>query len=147
LQKFGGINDFVTRYGDIGEDEFEQESVTITQRLLMLNGELVREQGDANPLLNSTSHINMFSRSNEEAIENVYLCVLNRFPDAEEIAIYADRLKMKASDQGEPKDSNRQADQQPVVGLTNPQATDQRQKALEDLFWVLTNSSEFSWNH
>lgn len=147
LQKFGGINDFVTRYGDIGEDEFEQESVTITQRLLMLNGELVREHGDANPLLNSTSHINLFSRSDAEAIENVYLCALNRYPDADEIAIYTDRLQMKASDNGEPRENNQQADQQQVVGLTNPQATDQRQKALEDLFWVLTNSSEFSWNH
>ncbi len=147
LQKFGGINDFVTRYGDIGEDEFEQESVTITQRLLMLNGELVREQGDANPLLNSTSHINLFSRSDAEAIENVYLCVLNRFPDAEEVAIYTDRLQMNTSDSRNPKGGNAQGDQQQVVGLTNPQATDQRQKALEDLFWVLTNSSEFSWNH
>lgn len=147
LQKFGGINDFVTRYGDIGEDEFEQESVTITQRLLMLNGDLVREQGDANPLLNSTSHINMFSRSDAEAIENVYLCVLNRFPDAEEIAIYTDRLQMNAADSVDPKAGNGQADQKQVVGLTNPQATNQRQKALEDLFWVLTNSSEFSWNH
>lgn len=147
VQKFGGINDFVTRYGDIGEDEFEQESVTITQRLLMLNGDLVREHGDANPLLNSTSHINLFSRSDEEAIENVYLCVLNRFPDAEEIAIYTDRLQMNASDERDPKEQIPQADQQQVVGLTNPQATDQREKALEDLFWVLTNSSEFSWNH
>lgn len=137
LQKFGGINDFVTRYGDIGEDEFEQDSITITQRLLMLNGDLVREHGDSNPILNSTSHINLFSRSAAEAIENVYLCVLNRLPDEEEIAIYTDRLQ---------KD-NQQIDPQRVNGLTNPQATGEREQVLADLFWVLTNSSEFSWNH
>ncbi|HBJ34782.1 MAG TPA: hypothetical protein DDZ51_08470 [Planctomycetaceae bacterium] len=147
LQKFGGMNDFVTRYGDIGEDEFEQESVTITQRLLMLNGELVREHGESNPLLNSTSHINMFSRSDAEAIENIYLCVLNRLPDPEEAAIYSDRLQGSVSDSQDPKARLRQVARQKVVGLTNPQARRPREKFLEDMFWVLTNSSEFSWNH
>lgn len=147
LQKFGGINDFVTRYGDIGEDEFEQEPVTITQRLLMLNGDLVREHGDSNPVQNSTSHINLFSRSDAEAIENVYLCVLNRFPDAEEIAIYTDRLLMNAAEKPDQNDSEAKVEQQQGIGLTNPQATREREKTLEDLFWVLSNSSEFSWNH
>lgn len=147
LQKFGGINDFVTRYGDIGEDEFEQESVTITQRLLMLNGDLVREHGDGNPVLNSTSHINMFSRSDAEAIENIYICVLNRFPDAEETAIYTDRLRLDASQSQDSANESPIAEDQQNIGLTNPQATSQREKALEDLFWVLANSSEFSWNH
>lgn len=150
LQKYGGMNDFVTRYGDIGEDEFEQESVTITQRLLMLNGDLVREHGDSNPVLNSTSHINLFSRSDAEAIENVYLCVLNRFPDAEEIAIYNDRLQSDAPAKDEKdgeKNVDRKVEQQKLRRLTNPQSTREREKMLEDLFWVLTNSSEFSWNH
>lgn len=147
LQKFGAVNDFVTRYGDIGEDEFEQESITITQRLLMLNGELVREYGESNPLLNSTSHINLFSRSDAEAIENIYLCVLNRFPDPEEVAIYTDRLNLAGAAANESDDAERSAAKPAKVGLFNRQASRQREQALEDLFWVLTNSSEFSWNH
>jgi len=136
LQKFGGINDFVTRYGDIGEDEFDQESVTITQRLLLLNGELVREYGKSDPLLNATAHINRFARSGEEAITVVYLCVLNREPDADELALYRERLEP------DPEQNKR-----PVSGLRNPLATDHRERLIEDLFWVLVNSSEFSWNH
>jgi len=136
LQKFGGINDFVTRYGDIGEDEFDQESVTITQRLLLLNGELVREYGKADPLLNATSHINRFARSNEEAITVVYLCALNRQPDAEELALYRERM-----------DSDPEQNKRPIRGLRNSLATDHREQVIEDLFWVLVNSSEFSWNH
>lgn len=143
LQKFGGINDFVTRYGDIGEDEFEQESITITQRLLMLNGNLVREYGQSNPLLNSTSHINLFSRTDAESIENLFLCVLNRFPDKEELEIYIDRLRPDDPKSDHPKRARRGR----VKGLTNPFASGQREKGLEDLFWVLVNSSEFSWNH
>jgi hypothetical protein len=133
LMKLGGINDFVQRYGDIGEDEFDQETVTITQRLLMLNGKLVREYGEANPLLNASSHINMFSRSNAEAIENTYLCVLNRYPDAQEQQRYVTRLD----------DRPRRA----THALRNATATKPRQRAIEDLFWVLVNSSEFAWNH
>ncbi|MGB0759181.1 MAG: hypothetical protein ACPGPS_06580, partial [Rubripirellula sp.] len=43
LQTMAGTNDFVTQYGDIGEDEFNSDSITITQRLLMMNGKLLRE--------------------------------------------------------------------------------------------------------
>jgi hypothetical protein len=143
LQKFGGMNDFVTRYGDIGEDEFDQETVTITQRLLMLNGELVQEYGKGDPLLNATTHINLFARSDTEAIDNVYLCALNRYPSPEEKSAFVDRLES-------PKNTDdSDANVEPVrkVGLINPQARGDRERLIEDLFWVLANSSEFSWNH
>ncbi len=119
LMKFGGVNDFVTRYGDIGEDELNQDNVTITQRLIMLNGELVREYGSANPALNATSHISMFSRNDEDIVETTYLCVLNRFPDDDEKLIFVKRL-------ADSKD---------------------RVATIEDLYWVLLNSSELAWNH
>ena len=119
LMKFGGVNDFVTRYGDTGEDELDQENVTITQRLIMLNGELVGEYSDENPLFNSSSHILMFAQNDEDAIAATYLCVLNRLPDNEEKQIYKQRLT---------------------------DATD-RNAVVVDLFWVLLNSSELAWNH
>lgn len=145
LQKFGGMNDFVTRYGDIGEDEFDQETVTITQRLLMLNGELVQEYGKGDPLLNATTHINLFARSDAQAIDNVYLCVLNRYPSPEEKTVFVDRLESSRKTEDDAPD----ASGEPVtkVGLINPLARGDRERSIEDLFWVLANSSEFSWNH
>jgi hypothetical protein len=133
FQKFIGINDFLARYGDVGEDEFDHQSATITQRLLMLNGELVREQGRQEGLLNATSHVNLFSTSDRLAIENLYLCVLNRPPDADESEAFLRRLNAGDSggDGGGAADSDRP----------------QRLRLMEDLFWVLVNSSEFAWNH
>lgn len=119
LMKLGGINDFVARYGDIGEDEFDQDNVTITQRLIMLNGNLVKESIEHNPVLNSSAHILMFSNDDRQAIENTYLCVLNRLPDEEELAAFTKRLA---------ESKNREA-------------------TIVDLFWVLLNCSELAWNH
>lgn len=41
LEAFGSKQDYLQRFGDRGEDEFVSEAVTITQRLVMINGELV----------------------------------------------------------------------------------------------------------
>ncbi len=119
LQRFGGINDFVKRYGDIGEDEFSKDSATITQRLVMLNGKMLREIVNGNPILNASAHINMFAKDDAHAVDIVYLSVLNRYPAAEERTHFINRLG----------DGNGRA------------------KAIEDLMWVLLNSSELSWNH
>lgn len=133
FQKFIGINDFLARYGDVGEDEFDHQSATITQRLLMLNGELVREQGRQEGLLNATSHVNLFSTSDRLAIENLYLCVLNRRPDADESEAFLRRLN----------DVDGGGDGVRGTDSDRPQ----RLRLMEDLFWVLVNSSEFAWNH
>ncbi|XZE53145.1 DUF1553 domain-containing protein [Planctomycetaceae bacterium SH139] len=116
---FGTENDFVTRYGDTGEDEFKQENVTVTQRLLMMNGEMVRERTAENPILNASSHIRMFSPDDAKAVEAVYLAVLNRYPSAVESRHFLDRMD----------------------------ASENRQQAVEDIYWVLLNSSELAWNH
>ncbi len=44
LVTYTGRNDFVRRYGDTGEDEFDSRGGTIPQRLLLSNGEIVRER-------------------------------------------------------------------------------------------------------
>lgn len=119
LIAFGVENDFVTRYGDTGEDEFDQDSITITQRLLMMNGDLVRERTENNPILNASSHISMFAQSDEDAIDAVYLAVLNRMPSSTENTHFTKRFT----------------------------ETNNRQQAVEDLYWVLLNSSELTWNH
>ena len=119
LQQFIGSNDFVQKYGDVGEDEFKTESVTITQRLLMMNGELLSEMVDANPVMNSSSHIDMFARESGQAVETLFLAALNRYPTSEEKSYFTARLEQ----------------------------ADQRGEAIQDLLWVLLNSSELAWNH
>lgn len=116
---YGSENDFVVRYGDTGEDEFQQDNITITQRLLMMNGKMVRERIERNPVLNATSHIDMFSKDDKTAIDSVYLTVLNRFPSQGESQHYIDRI----------------------------QKVGKRGDVLEDAYWVLMNGSELAWNH
>ena len=119
LQTLTGTNDFVTQYGDIGEDEFTTDSVTITQRLLMMNGEMIREIVDSNPVLNTSAHIGMFAADDPMAVETAYLCALNRYPSEAEKSHFVER----------------------IAGATD------RTEAIEDLVWVLLNSSELAWNH
>ena len=118
---------FVQRYGDIGEDEFTAHPGTITQRLLMMNGSLVSNRTSNNPVFNAVTRIAMLAPDDERAIEIAYLAVLTRHPTAAESKHF--QLSI-----GTAKDGNRQ------------NRVDRRQ-ALEDLYWVLINSSEFSWNH
>jgi hypothetical protein len=121
LVKFGQTQQFVQRYGDFGSDEFTDRPTTIPQRLLMMNGELVKERTQPNPLLNASTRIAMLAPSDEAAVEAAFLAAFTRRPTADELAHFAPQL---AGKQGEP-----------------------RQQAMEDLYWALVNSSEFSWNH
>lgn len=119
LQTLAGTSDFVKQYGDMGEDEFNSDSVTITQRLLMMNGNMLGELVNSNPILNTSAHVGMFARDNQHLVETVYLCTLNRYPSDKEREHFVTRLD----------------------GAEN------RSEAIEDLVWVLLNSSELAWNH
>lgn len=119
LQMFGGRNDFLERYGDLGEDEFRGEAITLTQRLTLLNGELVDESSAWNPILNATSHAAMFAGDDASAVRALYLSVLNRPPTDVERDHF----------------------------VTQIQDADDREEAFVDVVWVLFNSSEFAWNH
>lgn len=119
LVTFGNVNDFVQRYGDMGDDEFTTDSVTITQRLMMMNGKVVRDLVNSNPVLNVTAHAAMFAGDDSEIIETVYLAMLNRYPTDAEAEHFGNRFS----------------------------ETKNKRKACEDLAWVLANSSEMAWNH
>lgn len=118
LQKYGSTNDFVGRYGDMGEDEFTTESVTITQRLLVLNGKMMREMVRQGPMA-ATSHIKMFAEDEKQAVQNAYLSTLNRYPNEQELEHFVAHLENSKN----------------------------RGKAIEDMFWSLLNSTELAWNH
>jgi hypothetical protein len=121
LLQFAQVNDFVERYGDMGEDEFEDRGGTIPQRLLLMNGDLVNERIGDNPLTSAATHVSMFAESDEQAVETVYLSVLTRRPSQRELDHFLKRFEL-SEDGG-------------------------KREVVEDLYWVLLNSTEFSWNH
>lgn len=114
------VGDFVKRYGDTGEDEFDDRGGTIPQRLVMLNGNLVKERSKDGPM-NSATRIAQQVRDDAKAIESVFLVVFSRRPTADEQEHFVARL-------GDSPEAN-------------------RIQKLEDIYWSLLNSTEFSWNH
>lgn len=121
LDRFGTVNDFTKEYGDRGEDEFNSQSITIPQRLLMMNGRFLRDRISNNPVTNAGNHIAMFSTTNEQAIEVAFLSVLNRQPTKLEKEKFTEALS----------DTTRQT----------------RWMAIGGIYYVLLNSTEFLWNH
>ncbi len=117
---YNGRNDFVRRYGDTGEDEFDVRAGTIPQRLLMMNGKIVRDRIE-DGLFPASSNLARLAPDDRQAVEAAYLVVLTRRPTDEELGHFVGRL----------------------AGSTG----DDRKHRIADLFWTLINSTEFSWNH
>jgi hypothetical protein len=120
LRRFGETRDFVKRYGDPGEEEFAGESGTIPQRLLMMNGKLVRERTEPNPIMNASTRLAKYSPSDETAVKAAFLASLGRYPEASELGHF--------------------------TGLLAGRKGNERDRALTDLCWTLINTTEFSWN-
>ena len=114
------VSEFVKRYGDTGEDEFEDRGGTIPQRLVMLNGDLVKERTKDDVFFNAATRIAQQVRDDEKAIESAFLVALTRLPTD----IERDHF---------------------VKQLTDSEGS--RAEAMEDVFWSLLNSTEFCWNH
>ncbi len=68
IARFGQQNEFVTRYGDSGEDEFDGRAGTIPQRLLMMNGVMVREKIKESPF-NASTRIAWMAPDDPRAVE------------------------------------------------------------------------------
>jgi hypothetical protein len=119
LFRYGEQNDFVKRYGDSGDDEFDGRGGTIPQRLVMMNGNMVRQKAQGGPFT-ATTRIHWLAPDDPKAMESIYLAVLSRRPTAEEIAFFEEQWKNSE------------------IG---------RAQEIQDLFWALVNSTEFSWNH
>jgi hypothetical protein len=114
-------SDFIKRYGDTGSDEFDSRGGTIPQRLLMMNGNLVRDKTHENFVANAATRVARLAPSDDKAIEVAMLAVLSRRP-AEEEAGYFQKEFAATSDKP-------------------------RNERMEDFYWTLLNTTEFSWNH
>ncbi|MCA8995374.1 MAG: DUF1549 domain-containing protein [Planctomycetaceae bacterium] len=115
--RFFRERDFVDEFGDPGVDELQERSGTIPQALLRMNGKFAGELTEANPF-GAPGRINLSASTPEKVIETAYLMTLTRRPQEEEVAFFREWID-----------------------------TEQRAKGIEDLFWTLFNSPEFSWNH
>jgi len=120
LRRYFNERDFVQRYGDADDDTFTKTTSTIPQRLLVMNGDLVDGKAKEE-LLNASSQIAMFAPDDGAAVDTAYLSALTRRPTPEERRHFEAKL----------------------AGATG----DERKRRLADLFWVLFNSTEISWNH
>lgn len=121
LKVFSDTQDFLKRFGDRGEDDFESDSVTIAQRLIMMNGNLVSERTKVDLVANAATRISTMIRDDEKAVDATFLAVMNRLPAAEESQKFTEYLTGKNGNE--------------------------RSQAVSDLYWALMNSTEFSWNH
>ena len=110
---------FVDDYGDAGDAELEPRAATTAQALLRMNGKLVREITEANPFTASGRLHIVYDGRPEQLVRAAYLTCLTREPtEAEREYLAADLVELE--------DRN-------------------SEQAVQDLFWVLFNSPEFSW--
>ncbi len=121
LRVFGDTQDFLKRFGDKGEDEFDTEAVTIPQRLIMMNGNMVTERTKVDLVGNAATRIATMVSNDRDAVDAVFLAVMNRLPSTAESEEFTKYLAGKFGDT--------------------------RSRAVSDLYWALLNSTEFSWNH
>jgi HAMP domain-containing protein len=116
------VGNFVKRYGDRGEDDFDDGGGTIPQRLLLMNGNMVTDNVKNNPLTAASTRIGLLSPDDRTAVESAYLAIFTRKPTPAE-ATHFEALLASAKSNG------------------------MRSNTLSDLYWTLMNATEFSWNH
>ena len=115
--RFVRERDFVDEFGDPGDDELQDRSGTIPQALLRMNGKFAGELTQNNPFF-APGRISTVAATPAKKIDSIYLCCLTRLPSASERDYFLTVFEEHKSNQ-----------------------------SVEDLFWILFNSPEFSWNH
>ncbi|HIA17975.1 MAG TPA: hypothetical protein EYN70_00890 [Planctomycetaceae bacterium] len=81
----------------------------------------MKERTKDNPIANASNRILMATNDNSKAVETAYLTIFSRLPSKRELKHFQQRLQQSTGRK--------------------------RSNAMNDLFWILLNSTEFSWNH
>lgn len=139
-QKFGNENDFLNEYGDMGDDELLQQVGTIPQALLRMNGRFSSELSKAE-LLTAAGQILDFSPNDEAVVENSYLTCLARRPSDKEKDYFVAMLDKTYEAAAKKREAS------PGTPEMDPKPDRSRAEVVQDIFWMLFNSPEFSWNH
>lgn len=129
--KFFNENDFLKEYGDATDDELLQQSGTIPQALLRMNGQFTREFTQTGAFA-AAGQILRFSGDDEVVVQNCFLSCLSRLPDDAEREFFVAQLQ-------KPKSG-------PVAEAEAEEKPRNRSQIVQDLYWVLFNSPGFSWN-
>ena len=117
LKAFDQLREFIRRFGDPGENEFDARGETVTQKLLMFNGKMVSDRLKENP---SVTELHWLSPDDETTVETIFLATLSRGPTDLEQQYFLERLKDRSVS---------------------------KKRQVADIYWSLINSLEFSWNH
>ena len=121
VRRFFGEQEFVQEYGDLGEEELSEQTGTIPQALLRMNGKLARELLQTGPFGATTAIAGATAGDDTLCLASCFEVCLGRHPEPEESAAL-------------------------LPWLTETRGS-QREQAVQDIFWALFNSPEFSWNH
>ena len=120
-RKFFSNQDFVKDYGDLGSAEFSEQTGTIPQALLRMNGRLAYELIQPGATAATSAIARATEGDDALCLKTCFQVCLGRSPESEE---------------------------REVLGRWLAETTGEaRQQAVEDIFWTLFNSPEFSWNH
>lgn len=119
--RFFREQDFVNEYGDLGDNELDEHPGTIPQALLRMNGDFTNDALESG-FLGSSGRIARFAGSDEQLLDACYLVCLARRPTDAEQAHFLPQLQLS-------------------------QGKENREQTVEDIYWSLFNSPEFSWNH
>ncbi len=118
-------NEFVKQYGDLGDNELDERSGTIAQALLRMNGKLASDALRAEAAERDEPHRQFCRHGSRRASRRA---ISSPSP--------AGRRKRRATIF--------------VPQLASAEKSGQkgaRGQVVEDIFWSLFNSPEFSWNH
>ena len=120
FRRFTSERDFVNEYGDPGEQELVEQTGTIPQALLRMNSNMTRGAVESS-FFSACGRISNMSTTSEDALEAAYFVCLTRKPTPDE--------------------------REHFLGLLGEHTDNRRNAIVEDIFWTLFNSPEFSWNH
>jgi hypothetical protein len=112
-----------------------------------MNSDLIRELTSTNAV-NTPGRIAGMAPNDESCVETTFLVALTRRPTIEEQEHFVKQLTAKKPKKASPEGLSKAEQDRPLqpedLRSLNAQ---ERAAVVEDLFWSLCNSPEFSWNH
>lgn len=136
-------NDFLKQYGDAADDELLQQTGTIPQALLRMNGQFTRSLTETGKQ-SAAGQIMSFSGDDEKIVDNCFLACLTRLPNSIEKAHFVSELRGPSVKSSQDNNVSVEAADQNQDSDIEEERT--RAQIVRDLYWALFNSPGFSWN-